>query len=83
MRTTLTLDDDVAVLIKRAREKKGGSFKDTVNDALRLGLKDTLQPDDGPRQRYQTPSVDAGRCLLGNVDDVSEAMALADGDSFR
>src|ERR1700736_6743609 len=35
MRTTLTLDDDVAVRIEHLRQKRDASFDDVVNDALR------------------------------------------------
>lgn len=38
MRTTLTLDDDVADKLKRVAERRGTSFKETVNDTLRKGL---------------------------------------------
>lgn len=38
MRTTLTLDDDVAALVKQEVRRSGGSFKTTVNGLLRKGL---------------------------------------------
>ena len=38
MRTTLTLDDDVAVLLKKEARKSGEPFKQVVNRYLRLGL---------------------------------------------
>jgi hypothetical protein len=38
MRTTLTLDDDVAALLDRRAKLTGLSFKQVVNDALRSGL---------------------------------------------
>jgi hypothetical protein len=38
MRTTLTLDPDVAALLKKAVAKGDLSFKDVVNTALRKGL---------------------------------------------
>jgi hypothetical protein len=37
MRTTLTLDDDVAVALERLRRAGDASLKDIVNDALRRG----------------------------------------------
>ena len=40
MRTTLTLDDDVAVALERVREQRGASLKELVNEALRRGLRD-------------------------------------------
>ncbi len=38
MRTTLTIDDDIARLIRIAVAKSGTSFKSVVNDALRAGM---------------------------------------------
>lgn len=38
MRTTLTLDDDVASLLKKEARKSGEPFKQVVNRFLRLGL---------------------------------------------
>lgn len=38
MRTTLTLDDDVAEKVKALAERNQSSFKQTVNELLRRGL---------------------------------------------
>ncbi len=38
MRTTLTLDDDVAAKLKEEMRRSGRSFKETVNTVLRNGL---------------------------------------------
>lgn len=38
VRTTLTLDDDVAAKLQEELRKRGGHFKDLVNELLRLGL---------------------------------------------
>ncbi len=38
MRTTLTLDPDVAAKLKQQMRRNGKSFKETINEALRLGL---------------------------------------------
>lgn len=35
MRTTITLDPDVAALVQRAMRERGRTFKETVNDMLR------------------------------------------------
>ena len=82
MRTTLTLDDDVARLLERARQRRGTSLRQIVNDALREGLA-RLEAPRTPRKRHATKAVSLGRCLLDNVDDVAEALAVADGERFR
>lgn len=38
MRTTLTLDQDVAAKIKMEMRRSGKSFKQVVNEYLRMGL---------------------------------------------
>ena len=38
MRTTLSIDDDVANLLKKEMRQSGSSLKQTVNRLLRLGL---------------------------------------------
>ena len=38
MRTTLTLDDDVAAKLNSEMRRSGKSFKDVVNHFLRMGL---------------------------------------------
>lgn len=38
MRTTLTIDDDLAAILDRERIRKGMTFREIVNSALRRGL---------------------------------------------
>lgn len=45
MRTTLTLDDDVAAKLKAEVRKTGKSFKDVVNQILRIGLMARKPPE--------------------------------------
>jgi hypothetical protein len=83
MRTTLSLDDDVAASLERLRERKHLSHKQLVNEALRLGLARLEQPDESRRQRSYTSPVSLGRPRLPDVDDVSETLALVEGDRHR
>jgi len=82
MRTTLTLDDDVAVQLNRLRREQGTGLRGLVNNAMRLGLQQLAHP---PRAQtpHATRSVALGRCLIGQIDDVSEALAVAEGDRYR
>ena len=82
MRTTLTLDADVAALLRRIQQTHGRSFKAVVNDALRQGLRQMAAPSDRAVP-YRTPTADLGRCLVGSLDDVAEALAVAEGERFR
>jgi hypothetical protein len=82
LRTTLSLDDDVAVLLEKVRKAQGLSLKQAVNQALRTGLRQLTTP--GPRARkFRTGTADLGRCLIGSLDDVSESLATAEGEAFQ
>ena len=82
MRTTLTLDDDVAVALERLRRARDASLKDIVNDALRRGLRDlTTRPKQ--REPFQTQSVALGRLRLPSIDNISESLAVAEGEAFK
>ncbi len=82
MRTTLTLDDDVAAMLERLRKAREQSLKDLVNEALRHGLKQ-MGARPKPREPFRTHAVDIGRCRIGSIDNVAEALAVAEGESFR
>ncbi len=82
MRTTLTLDDDVAARIERLRKTRKASLKSVVNEALREGL-NQLAANRDRDVPFRTEAVDLGRCLLANVDNFAEVLAVAEGESFR
>jgi hypothetical protein len=82
MRTTLTLDDDVAVALERLRRARDASLKDVVNDALRRGLND-LNTRPKRRESFRTKSVSLGRLRLASIDNVSESIAIAEGEAFK
>jgi metal-responsive CopG/Arc/MetJ family transcriptional regulator len=81
MRTTVTLEDDVAKALERIAKDEGLSPKQIINTAVREFV--------GRRRRkptgtvYKTPTVDLGSCLIGSLDDVHEALALAEGEDAR
>ena len=52
MRTTLTIDDDLAESIQRLRQKSGLSLRSVIANLLRQGLE------------HQTPSMDQ-KCFVG------------------
>ncbi len=82
MRTTITLDPDVAVLVERVVAARRQRFKDVINSALRLGLAQFDAPE-APREPFRTASVSLGSCRMASLDNVAEAMALAEGDGFK
>jgi Arc/MetJ family transcription regulator len=82
MRTTLTLDDDVAAILERLRKSRDASLKDLVNEALRRGLKDMIGRTKR-RERLQTRSVALGRLRIASLDNIAEALAVAEGEAYK
>jgi predicted DNA-binding ribbon-helix-helix protein len=82
MRTTITLEDDVAASLKRLGKRRGLKFKALVNQVLREGIKCMAAPAK-KRSVFHTRSVDLGSCQAANVDNVAEVLAVAEGESFR
>ncbi len=82
MRTTLSLDDDVAALLRKLQDKRRGTFKELVNEALRRGLAELGKPEKR-RRRFRTREVALGRCLAGRLDDIAEVLAVGEGDAYR
>lgn len=81
MRTTLSLEPDVAALLVATRKRAKKSLKQVVNEALRSGL----QKMNAPQRKaapFRTRTAALGRCLIGNIDDVAEVLAVAEGESF-
>jgi hypothetical protein len=82
MRTTLSLDDDVAALLEEVRKTKDASLKEVVNAALREGLVRMVKAP-APRKKFQTKVHHSGRCYLPNLDNTAEVLAIADGEQFK
>ena len=82
MRTTLTLDPDVAVRLKRLRQRRDARFKDVVNTALREGLR---VMEDKPRSRPKswTKPVSLGGSRIGSLDNIAEVLAIAEREAFK
>lgn len=82
MRTTLTIDDDVAAQLERIRKNRDIGLKELVNDALRRGLRDMSAPT-RKGELFRTKSFDAGPPLIDNVDDIAEVLAIIEGETHR
>lgn len=78
MRTTLTLDEDVAARLIKLQKKLGISFKDVVNQTLRQGLE---RQDAGPA-RVPKFAVKARKMGLRpglNDDNIGELLEQIEG----
>lgn len=75
MRTTLTIDDELAATLKESSRRSGKSFKQVLNDTLRAGLQAQQAP---PRpKRYRIRPKALGGVMPGL--DLDKALRLADG----
>lgn len=83
MRTTITLDDDVAALLKRLQASSKKPLRELINTALRRGLPQLEKPPSQARRTYAVRPLNVGQCLLSSLDDVAEALAVAEGEMFR
>lgn len=78
MRTTLTIDDDVAAKLKMLSQ--GRSFKEVTNHALRLGLHAMeVEQHETP---YATEPRD-GKPRMLNIDNIAEVIAENERDDWR
>jgi hypothetical protein len=77
VRTTLTLDDDVAALLKKEVGKSGQPLKRVVNRLLRLGLTATKQPI---RKAFVVKPIKLG---LPHFEKVEELIESLEGPDHR
>jgi len=77
VRTTLTLDDDVAALLKKEVRKSGEPFKQVVNNTLRRGLAAGKQPVPRPFK------VKAWNLQLPPFEKVEELLEHLEGPDYR
>jgi hypothetical protein len=82
VRTTLTLDDDVAVRLEQERRRRRTTFKAILNEVLRAGL-DAAQAPARKRQAFETKGLDLGPSLVGSLDDIEEVLSRVEGEGHR
>ena len=68
--------------IERLRRERAASLKDVVNDVLRRGLREVDEP---PKKRrpFRTRPIDGVVCLLNNVDNIGEVLAIIEGELYK
>jgi hypothetical protein len=82
VRTTLTLDDDVAAMLKRVAKSRKARFKDTVNEALRRGLQSLTRPAEKPAP-YRLRPWNLGGSRVGSLDNIEEVLSRVEGEDHR
>ena len=81
MRTTLTLDDDIAAKLTAEMKRSGKSFKETVNEFLRIGLNVQRELRSGDRFKVEARTLGVMPGL--NYDCLGELLEEAEGPSHR
>ncbi|HEV7219311.1 MAG: CopG family transcriptional regulator [Terriglobales bacterium] len=80
MRTTLSLDDDVARLLNKESRRSGASFKEVVNHFLRLGLMASKRPQ---RKPFVVTPRKLGLPSGLSYDNVEELIEVLEGPEHR
>jgi hypothetical protein len=81
VRTTLTLEEDVAKLIEQEVKRSGEPFKTTINRLLRAGLSATRQPRKS--KPFKVKPIAMGLREGLSYDSVSTLLEEAEGPWHR
>ena len=76
MRTTLTLDEDVALKLQKEARRSGRAFKEVVNELLRRALNERPR---APQKPFQVHAYPLGLQPGVSIDHVSELLEHIDG----
>jgi hypothetical protein len=82
MRTTLTLDEDVAARLKAMMRARRRPLRTVVNDALRAGLA-VIEKRPAKRSPHRTTGFDLGPSLVGSLDNVEDVLSRVEGEQHR
>lgn len=81
IRTTITLDDDVLERVKAESRSRGASFKDTLNDLLRLALVQKVEKR--PSRKFKVRPFNMGQLPGLDYDSVESLIAHGEGKNHR
>ena len=74
MRTTVTLDPDTEQIVRRRMRERGMSFKEALNDAIRVGARQQAPP-------FRTRTASLGRSTV-NLDRALQLAADLEDDEL-
>ncbi len=80
MRTTLSLDDDVASLLEKESRRSGVSYKEVINRILRLGLMAANRP---ARKAFAVKPRKLGSLSAVTYDNVEQFIEHLEGPEHR
>jgi hypothetical protein len=82
MRTTLTLDEDIAERLQAESQRTGRSFKEVVNEHLRTSLARSRALK-SMGQFHVRPADLGGPATAGSYDDVAALLEESEGAEHR
>ncbi len=77
MRTTVTLDDDIAAKLRDRMRRSGATFKETLNTCLRRGLEEPTDTDLATPFKVEARSMGLRPGI--DLDDIGGLLDLLDG----
>lgn len=82
MRTTLTIDDDVAFQLRLAQNQEPSrSFKEIVNETLRRGFRNASVKSE--RKRFKVEPMKLGLREGLSIDNIEELLDIVEGPMRR
>ena len=81
MRTTLTIDDDIAALVEQEMRQSGDSLKGTVNRLLRRGL--TAEDNASERKPFVVTPLFMGLRPGQSYDNIEALLEELEGPGHR
>ena len=83
MRTTLTLDEDVAARLRAEARRSGKPFREVVNEHLRVALS-SRRKERGGQTAFAIHPRDLGGLRAGlSLDHVGELLEIGEGPTHR
>ena len=82
MRTTLTLDEDIAERLQAESQRTGRSFKEIVNEYLRIALARSRALKSMGQFRV-VPTDLGGSAAAGSYDDIAALLEESEGVEHR
>jgi len=83
MRTTLTIDDDIVSKLQAEISVTGKSFKEVVNETLRLGLVFRVKLTDQQQAPFKVKSRPLGIKDGINYDNIGELLERIEGANYK
>jgi len=82
MQMVITLNNDIAVRLKRQCEQRNDSLKKILNETLCVGLDIIESSSVHQKKTYRIKPVSLG-AKLPNLDNVAEILAATEGEMYK